>query len=378
MRWDLYHLFRDPEFDGYWKKRLAAGPRNVLLIAGRGFDPRALETAQKLKEARIEADVWLLSFDNGFVESPVREELTSGNAERLSGLFSNIQSIDIELASRSGGSETSPNVHRAITDAGGYEAYDEVVIDISAMPRMVALTVVAKILSDLDRAQAAGKKNVNLHVTAAESARADNSSSRGTLSDGVTLVKGFSGQLTSQSSEHIPRVWFPVLGEKQHERLRKIQEILNPDEICPVIPFPSRDTRRGDEIIDDHRELLFDEFTIEPKNILLACEYNPFEAYKQIYAAMDRYRGTLEELGGCKAYVSPLSSKLLSIGALLACYDHSHGEAPTGRRLTVGIPYVETADYGDPSPDAATSFEFYSMWIRGEWEDLPAKVAVPA
>lgn len=82
---------------------------------------------------------------------------------------------------------------------------------------------------------------------------------------------------------------------------------------------------------------------------------------------MDRYRRALNELGGCKAFVSPLSSKLLSIAVLLACYDHLFGQVP-GKRLKVGIPYVETATYADPIQTTDDPFELYSMWIRGEWE----------
>ncbi len=37
---------------------------------------------------------------------------------------------------------------------------------------------------------------------------------------------------------------------------------------------------------------------------------------------MERYKQALRTMGGCKLFVSPLSSKLLSIGVLLACYDH--------------------------------------------------------
>lgn len=65
---------------------------------------------------------------------------------------------------------------------------------------------------------------------------------------------------------------------------------------------------------------------------------------------------------------SPLSSKLLSVGVLLACYDHLHGDVP-GQRLDVGIRYVETAVYLDPEQGEDLQFELYSMWIRGEWED---------
>ena len=250
--------------------------------------------------------------------------------------------------------------------AGEIGAYDDIVVDISAMPRMIALTAIAKLIHDLDELEGKTGRTINLHVSTAESVSADLKTQQGTLSDEVTSVVGFSGHLTAQGTEHVPRVWFPVLGENQADRLIKIQDKLDPDEICPVVPFPSREPRRGDEIIDQHRQVLFDDFQAEPKNILRASEYNPFEAYKQLHSAMDRYRRALKELGGCKAFVSPVSSKLLSVGALLACYDHLHGKV-VSNRLMVGIPYVETAVYGDPVGGEGKT-ELYSMWIRGEWE----------
>ena len=74
------------------------------------------------------------------------------------------------------------------------------------------------------------------------------------------MVRDFSGHIEAQTSVKWPRVWFPVLGEGQRERLRLIREFVNPDEICPVIPFPARSPRRGDEIVAEHRGVLFDDF----------------------------------------------------------------------------------------------------------------------
>lgn len=370
MRWDPYLLARGPEFDAFWEDHLKSRQRRLLLILGRGFDLRALETAKRLKKAGGAPDVWLLAFDNGLPDNAARAALTATNMAGLVALFgaAAIKEVNIKIGGPSGGTATSRNTKAAIGGAGDSSSYDDVIVDISAMPRMVALTAVVKLLHDLDGIYKEGGNNTNLHVTTAESVADDIGNARGTLSDEVTLVAGFSGQLTAQGTEGVPRVWFPVLGEGQLERLAAIREKVNPDEICPAIPFPTREPRRGDEIIDEHRTILFDEFQIEPKNILLACEYNPFEAYKQIFTAMDRYRRTLKELGGCKAFVSPLSSKLLSIGALLACYDHKHGDVPEDSRLNVGIPYVETAIYGEPVQEQISTPELYSMWIRGEWE----------
>ena len=356
------------EFDDFWESHLATRSRAVLFVLGRGFDPRALAALKRLVKLGVKPTVWLMAFDNGLPDSELREDLTEANRVGLVALVgeASLQSLDIAIGGASYSNATSRSTRRAIGQAGPLHVYDDVVVDISAMPRMVALTSVAKLLHDLDQQANTGGKDTNLHVVTAESVTTD-LRSHGSLMDEMTTVVGFSGHLTEQTSEHVPRVWFPVLGERQTERLQLIRNGLDPDEICPVIPFPSRNPRRGDDIITEHRVVLFEDFQVEPSNILRASEFNPFEAYRQLFGAMDRYRRALVELDGCKAFVSPLSSKLLSVGALLACYDHRYGEIE-GPRLKVGIPYVETAVYGDPDVSGDMEYELYSMWIRGEWE----------
>lgn len=370
MRWDPYLLVRDEEFEVFWKKHLDARARKLLLVMGRGFDIRTLATARRLKALGADVRVWLLAFDNGLGDSDGRKALTEQNYDGLVQIFGEdrITAVPIQIGGPSGETVTPRNTQTALAKAGDARTFDDVVVDISAMPRMVALTTIAILLHELDRTAGQGGPNVNLHVTTAESVSADLGAARGSLRDNVTHVLGFSGQLQAETTENWPRIWFPVLGEGQRDKLLRIREKIDPDEICPVIPFPARAPRRGDEIVLEHRDILFDDFRIEPANILLACEYNPFEAYKQIFLAMDRYRLALHALGGAKAFVSPLSSKLLSVGVLLACYDHLYGDVP-GQRLDVGIPYVETAVYLDPEQDEGLEFELYSMWIRGEWEE---------
>lgn len=371
MRWDPYLLAQDREFDDFWRDHIATRKRQLLLILGRGFDIRALEAARRLKAVGAHINAWLLAFNNSLDTGESREALARQNHEALAKILGDdaIKLIPITTGGLSGSVDTSRSTLREISKVGAPLNYDDIIVDISAMPRMVAMTIVAKLLTDLDKAKQANNRNVNLHVTTAESVQADLGVTRGSLRDSVSMVSGFSGQLNAQGTVTWPRVWFPVLGEGQRERLELIRDHINPDEICPVLPFPSRDPRRGDEIVAEHRTTLFDDFNVEPGNFLLACEHNPFEAYKQLFTTMDRYRLALNELGGCKAFVSPVSSKLLSVAVLLACYDHRFGDVP-GQRLDVGIPYVETADYGEPNQGGSTKFEQYSMWIRGEWEEV--------
>lgn len=376
MRWDPYSLTSDADFHAFWTRHLSERERRLLLVLGRGFDFRALETARRLSELCANLDVWLLAFHNGQEDSPLRRARTDGNAADLEKLVppARIKRVDIDLGGAFDAPVASRHTYEQLRAAGDPTGYDDVIVDISAMPRMVAMTTVAVLLKKLDDTHVPGRC-VNLHVATAESVDADLAAGQGSLRDQVSFVRGFSGELTAQTSKELPHVWFPVLGENQRDRLDTIHQSLTPDEICPVVPFPSRAPRRGDEIIYEHRELLFDTFQVEPRNILLACEYNPFEAYKQVFEAMDRYRRALSAMGGCKAFVSPLSSKLLSIAVLLACYDHLFGNVP-GKRLKVGIPYVETATYADPVQEPSDPFELYTMWIRGEWE-LVGTSAVP-
>jgi hypothetical protein len=370
MRWDPYQLRAGSDFVSFWTDRLKDGERKVLFLIGRGFDMRASAAPRCIlglgKVGTLHG--WILRYGNGQPEAENTQKRIDANVAAFTEIFgAGLTEIEIKMRGAGNSYVTSRNTRTAVSRRDELAQYTDVIIDISAMPRTVALTTIAQLIALLDEIAHNGGPSINLHVVVAESVSADRGHTSGSLSDTVSSLVGFSGQLTSESSANVPRVWFPVLGEGQVARLERIRDELDPDEICPTIPFPSRDPRRGDRLIEEYRQLLFDDFRVEPANILYASEYNPFEAYRQLYGAIDRYRDALRELGGCKVFVSPLSSKLLSVGALLACYDH---RANTGGpdRVNVGIPYVESVTYGEPVDSVDTTMELYSLWIRGDWE----------
>jgi hypothetical protein len=372
MRWDPYQLFDGAGFEAYWADRLSDGSRKLLFVVGRGFDARAALVPRRiLNSGRVAAlHGWILRYRNGQLDTPNTKQRIDANAAALGQIFGGAQT-EIEIKMRGSGNShmTSRNTRTAVNRQQELAQYTDVVVDVSALPRTIGLTAIAQLIALLDELAQKGGPSVNLHVVVAERVASDRRHTSASLSDTVTSLVGFSGQLTAESTINLPRVWFPVLGEGQSARLERIRSELDPDEICPVIPFPSRDPRRGDRLIEEYRQLLFDDFRVEPANILYASEYNPFEAYRQIYGAINRYRDSLSDLGGCKVFMSPLSSKLLSVGALLACYDHRASSGGAGEdKVNVGIPYVESVTYGEPGDTVDTSIEVYSLWIRGDWE----------
>jgi hypothetical protein len=76
---------------------------------------------------------------------------------------------------------------------------------------------------------------------------------------------------------------------------------------------------------------------------LYAHEANPFEAYRQLFNAMTRYKESMEIMGGSRLVVTPLASKLITVAAGLACYamrpDDQHAN------YSVGMPYAEGTRY---------------------------------
>lgn len=259
MRWDPYMLFEGSAFDQFWTDHLSRGTRDLLFIVGRGFDVRALDAPRQIMccGGKGRRKSWILCFDNGRPEAKDRSEMTGANMTRLRELFGDdhITEIPIKIIGSGQQSITSRNTARALSRADEMGAYTDIVIDVSAMPRMIAMTAIAKLIRLLDDIFQNQKFDINLHVVTAESVISDSSATGGSLSEKVTNVVGFSGRLNSQVDEHVPRIWFPVLGERQGERLTLIREELRPDEICPVVPFPSRDPRRGDQVIDSYRQI---------------------------------------------------------------------------------------------------------------------------
>ncbi len=369
MRWEPYVLWRNAEFGLRWQEHLSARTRDVLVVAGLGFDPRAVAVSQELINAggAGKRDLWLLCYDNGQETTEAQRQTVANNDAGFATLFAaprSLTRLPIAMRTDRARSATCQNTKAAISRPQELLAYDDVVVDISALPRMISLMTVAQLLTLFDDRRAAGESAPNLHVVAAESAAEDFGTAENSLDADVILLTGFSGRLDSEALQN-PKIWVPILGEAQDIRLQRIFDKIQPDQICPVVPFPTRAPRRGDEIIESHQRILFDEFNVEPRNILYASEYNPFEAYREVFMAIDRYRDALVELGDCRVFVSPLSSKLLSVSALLACYDHKRQK---GGKFDVGIPYVEVASYGASNGNVQGERTLTSMWLTGEWE----------
>lgn len=137
-------------------------------------------------------------------------------------------------------------------------------------------------------------------------------------------------------------------------------------EICPVLSHPSRDPRRADCLLVEYKEALFDSRQTPTSNILYVHESQPFEAYRQLLGAMHRYQQSMEILGGCRLVVTPFGSKLVTLGAGLACFEMRPPDIEKAS-YGVAIPHVEPTRYVvDPLAVKSSQPEICCLLLTGE------------
>jgi hypothetical protein len=316
-------------------------------------------------------DVQLIEFDEG-PTSPSQNykawvDHNFNNLEILANGRGSITRRPITVRSSDGRrveSHSALSVFQNITDL---TSYSDVVLDISAMPRAVCFPLIGEILHLLDEAKRRDLGTVlpNFHLFVGESPDLDTAIREEGVEDDANYVHPFTGGLDRESSAQQPKIWIPLLGEGQRLQFQRIYDLVVPDEICPVLPSPAMNPRRGDNLVVEYRDLLFDRLLVEPRNFIYADERNPFEVYRQIGGAIVDYARSLAPLGGSKFVLSALSSKLMSVSALLVAYEMKSAN------IAVGIAHVPC--HGYIIDDALTAVrlnqrvELFGLWLAGEY-----------
>lgn len=360
MLWDQYVFRRGYDANDLWDRMFEKRPTRLLYIAGSGFDVRAqvvmrecVDSIRNSGAAVEDAKLILISFANYRLDAAL-EELTAQNARELGEIFSVIGSVEsVSFGATENGEEISASsALRLGTNAVLHMVADQtdIILDASSLPRVIYLALMTSLLNRLipdktaPNALAAG--GVNFQVLVAEDASLDGQIMAEDPSSEIVLVPGFSGAMQAESVQDWPLVWFPILGEHRVNQLQQIMrstEIPGEVEICPVLPHPSRNPRRADLLLVEYMEPLFRSRRTPISNIIYVHESQPFEAYRQLLGAMMRYRDSMAILGGCRLVVTPFGSKLITLGAGLACFEMRPQDLEA--QYGVAIPHAEPTRY---------------------------------
>lgn len=362
MLWDHYVFRRGDGVHELWDDLLKNRPVQLLYIAGRGFDVRAQSVMREFVAGQrgagrqtVSAKLLLLGFDGYELDDDI-ETLTQENAAALEGVFAALgKTVTVTIAQRDGEEEASASDVlrrrvKAVLDE--IDGKTDIILDVSSLPRATYLALLTNILQRLvpNKQPIEGTehplyaKGVNFQVLVAEDAQLDGQIRAEDPSNDLVNIPGYLATWQLESVQDWPVVWFPVLGEGRVNQLEKIAgSIPTEAEVCPVVPHPSKDPRRADRLLVEYRQPLFDSRRTPTSNILYAQESQPFEAYRQLLGAMTRYQNSMTILGGCRLVMTPLGSKLITLGTGLACFEMR--PADLNAKYGVAIPHAEPRRY---------------------------------
>lgn len=331
LRWSPHIMFNNNSIDSFWSEHFSKNDHKALFILGKGFDVRMNISLSRLIEnsENINFDCFLIEFDEG-EDSPSHQyqSFIDENMVEFNSLIDkdSLKTKQINVWSKSGKGRRAIGDKKA-SDLFKYDdikEYTDIILDISSLPRGIYFSLVGKILALIDSKP---EKNHNLFLTVAENVEIDKLIQESAIEDDLAYLHGFGGEIELESEKEKPLIWFPILGEEKDSHIRKGSSKITEDknrlyEICPVLPFPSKNPRRSDSLLIEYHELLFDTLDIESQNIMYTTERDPFQAYVQLSKAIQNYKESLEIINGCKIAISNFSSKLLSIGSLLVAYEN--------------------------------------------------------
>lgn len=353
-----YLLKHGDEFEEFWSTYIKQKGRKILFVLGLTFDPRSLqcfEIIANIQDADLACRVFL--YDDRYGGDHMRRALEK-NKEKFERLSEGKESQQIQISMDS--YEHGPSIQAAMfAREADLDSYSDIIVDVTAMPNGVYFPLIREIMKRI------GRSPRNLHITVSEDPVLDAAIQEHSHHEKPTLLYGFDKSLQLESLADLRKVWLTILGENRDSQLDKLSTYAKFTETVPVFPMPSSDPYRSTELLLKYSVFLFDAQAIEPRNFLYSDEKNPFETCNKICQTAKYYYEALEPLGGCHVVLSTVSSKLLSVGCLLAACELLE------RKLNLGVIHVINQSHyvEDGVLESAKPGTPFTMWIMGECYD---------
>jgi hypothetical protein len=202
--------------------------------------------------------------------------------------------------------------------------------------------------------QAAGP---NVHLFVAEDPSLDSGISP-EHTDQPMYVPGFDGDASLDQQSQATRLWIPQLVRNRIEALRRIHDFVRAEETCPILPFPARNLRSGDELLEHFMTEIVDAWEVDPRNYIYAAEQEPLDLYRTLLRLDDARKRVYQAHGGSLLVLSPIGSRTLALGALLAALERNFPVA-----------YLESIGYALPANLSAKSppnWPIAHIWLTGD------------
>lgn len=365
-RWDLAITHRDPDCVPFVTDYFDHAERKVLLIAGAGFDPRATilaETLGGLSKPSLRAV--LIRESRSGESDPDLHVQADANFDRLAKLMPDHQVLTIEVFSPDGKVTGGRTVAAKVSDLDITDVTD-LIVDVSALSIGISFPVIRWVIEVPSKA----RPELNVHLFVAHKPEIDGLI-KATPSDSPVRIHGFDGRLhVSSENQRTAKLWLPQLAKGRAASLRRIYDTLQVDgvdEVCVVLPFPSGEPRSGDALLEEMLTLAGGipwDGLADPRSIVYADESDPLDLYRTIMRLQTLRDPVFAETGGSTLILSPLGSKVMGLGALLAALERD-----------LPVIYLEDFSYslaiGGDETLSTSEPELMHVWLEGSPYPFP-------
>jgi hypothetical protein len=345
-RWSEAFSRRDGDLDAFIQAYFPSVAKNTLFVCGTGFDPRARVIADALSPAIGPlCQAWLLREERPSPH-PSLTNAADRTTEHVQRNFPKSRIVRFDVFAEDGALAAGSNLARELPLAD-LEGISDVIIDFSSLSIGVAYPLAAW-LSE----QTVEGEIKNVHFMIAYDSETDRRLGPRATGDQIHSPQGF--RRPSSASPSAAVLWVPQLHRGQSEDLDRIAGDVRPDEIVPLLPFPTRRIREPEELILEYADVL-NGWGVDPRNVIYAAENDPLDVYRILVRVARERAQVFKHLGTSEVVLTPMGSKLVAMGALMAALEQQ-----------MSVRYVETLEYL-PLQDFPEDrqYEKLSVWLNG-------------
>jgi hypothetical protein len=352
-RWSDAIQHRGEQVTRFFGHYFGREDRRVLLIGGGGFDPRSCAVPEALAPVLGDRlDCVLIREERPEPDHELRRH-AEANLARLTQLLPSLRAVSVNAFAV----DRAPVLGRSVVGNIGQEVladYTDVILDFSALSIGASFPIAAYVLDALQAVP-----GTSFHLVVAANSAIDELIQPIAV-DTVSPVHGFKGGWKTHATKGAAKLWMVPLAKGRRTILERIRGEVQPDDIAVILPFPARHPRVGDDLLTEYQEELREEaWGIGARDLVYAEETNPLDLYRTILGIVDRRRPVFEEMGGSLVVLSPVGSKVLAIGAMMAALER---DLPVLHTESVGYEVdfrrIEEVGYLDT--------ELVHVWLHGD------------
>lgn len=360
-RWDPCVAYDGLRAEEFLATFFADEARHVLVIGAAGFDHRSSSIVAILSRVAAARMKGIFIREQRPEPSERITKLAETNEAALRGLCKSVEIVNVDVFdARDSAVVAGSQAVKLVGQRISLDDFTDVVIDVSALSIGISFPLV-RALFERARSQRDRAVPVNIHVVLMSDGACDEDIEREFI-DKVATVQGFAGQLgLTARRDKIARLWVPQLSSRKRPATQLIYRHLFERapllDVCPLIPFPSNDPRRGDELTIEYIEELEGAWAVDERSLIAVAEEDPLDVYRVLLRLDDTRREVFRALGSSEIVLSPIGPKAMALGCLLAAIERD-----------MPVVYVETLRYGEPQigPSRPSNGRLLYFWLYGE------------